>query len=65
MSFWAQSQDLAQRLPVSFASTTAFSVAEDDEARGSALPEFATEAEAEAFTGSQYSRTDVLRTSFR
>jgi hypothetical protein len=50
---------------VSFASTTAFSVAEDDEARGSALPEFATEAEAEAFTGSQYSRTDVLRTSFR
>ncbi|WP_053383118.1 hypothetical protein [Leucobacter celer] len=49
---------------MNFASTTAFSVAENDEARGSALLEFATEAEADAFPGSQYSRTDVLRTSF-
>ncbi len=51
MSFWAQSDTPSNRLPVSFASTTVFSSEENDGVGSSELPGFATEAEAEAFTG--------------
>jgi hypothetical protein len=66
MVFWAQSDDPDSRHPVSFSSTTSFSVTENSTRSGSSLTAFDTQDAAEAFTKSeQYENLKLMYLSTR